>query len=126
MIFLILTYLALIISDAWWDYYKITRLQVEIDHVSDTAFAAVLYIYVSWVFREWLSLQEILAALCMLPACRWLLHDILLNVFRGLPIDYLGEGSLLDRLLKKIHLNQFILKAAAIAISAVLTTLIQK
>jgi hypothetical protein len=50
----------------------------------------------------------------------WLLFDLGLNLKRGLPLNYIGRSAKLDKLLKSIKVNQFIIKGLLILISTFL------
>lgn len=115
MIGLILSFLLLIIADAAWDWYKITHMQREINHNTDTWAAVAAYIGIGVFFLLRIPIEDILIVFTLLPALRWIMHDFLLNWFRGLPYDYLGSASKLDILGKSY--DQFTIKALAFLLS---------
>jgi hypothetical protein len=49
----------------------------------------------------------------------WILFDIGLNLKRGLPFDYIGTEAELDKILKKIKINQFVVKIVVLTISLI-------
>jgi hypothetical protein len=50
----------------------------------------------------------------------WILFDIGLNLKRGLPFDYIGTEAELDKLLRKVKVNQFVVKIAVFLISLII------
>ena len=118
MIYLLASYIIVIILDARDDYNRISRGEW-IDHKEDTFLISILYLMITFgafvLFS--LSAQEVLRALIMLPSTRWLLHDLLLNHWRGLPVGYTGVGdgdkdASTDKLLSKIPLHPLWIKGA--------------
>jgi len=126
MIYLIITYLFIIAGDIFIDWFKIEKLNQAINHFSDAIAVGLAYLFGAWMvslFVE-ISFLELLSVVIPLPAARWLLHDLGLNLARGKPFDYLGENSVLDAFLKRVELNQFIIKGAALVASVLFTIII--
>jgi hypothetical protein len=99
------------------DWYLIRR-QIWIQHSLHTAVAAMAYTaaaVISWCWFS-LSLYNVAATLVMVPATRWLVHDLALNLARGLPADYLGSSDKsagTDKLLQVLQqkgINQWAVK----------------
>lgn len=44
-----------------------------------------------------------MGAFLMSPSLRWIVHDVALNTFRGLPWDYLGTRARTDKILRKFR-----------------------
>ena len=56
----------------------------------------------------------------------WILFDLGLNLKRGLPFDYIGTEADLDKLLRKVKINQFVIKIAVLIISIGIYFLVDK
>ena len=96
MIFVI--WIILIIADAYWNARKIKK-GVKILHGIESIYriAAFTGLYFIFHIHELNIIQNVAFGLgCFFSG--WLMFNIALNWFRGLPITYLGTGSILDRI----------------------------
>lgn len=96
MIFLV--WILIIVADAYWNALKIEE-NVKIFHGFEALYRAMAFVALHLVFHvhELNFLQNVAFALgCFFSG--WLVFNIALNGFRGLPITYLGTGSILDRI----------------------------
>lgn len=123
MIPLLITYLVIIYIDARDDFERISNHEW-IDHGKDTILIAVVYVIVTAVAWRLFHMpgEQILAAVIMLPATRWLLHDFLLNYWRDLPVSYIGVGdgekdAKTDKLLAWLKIHPLITKGIVWVVS---------
>lgn len=92
MIVLALTFAIFLFLDAASDWYRIEKKKVFIKHGYDAFIAWCFY----WLAAGWgivlgLNPSVMVAAIVLVPGVRWIVHDLLLNWFRGLPWDYFGK-----------------------------------
>ncbi len=86
----------LVICHVLIDWYKIEKLNSEIDHPVETVvFVAVAAIGTMIVMNWWFVVLAL--------GVRLLMFDYLLNALRNRDWDYLGEGAMTDRQLKKLN-----------------------
>jgi hypothetical protein len=100
--FFLIEVLAIMVWDALDDYFKITSNKYII-YLEENLRALLMYgtaALIALIFG--VSWKMILAVLVLVPSVRWIVHDTLLNYFRGKNLDYLGTRSLLDRFLTHI------------------------
>jgi len=54
----------------------------------------------------------------------WILFDLGLNLRRGLPFDYIGYKAKMDKFLRKVKINQFVIKIGVLIISILICFLV--
>jgi len=94
--------LLLVIAHSLIDWYQIEKMKVGINHPVELAIFVV-----ASVIGAMIVLNPWFVVLCL--GVRLLMFDYLLNLLRGRSWDYLGEGAMSDRILKK--LNKWIVMA---------------
>lgn len=84
-----------ITTDAWYNSSLINK-GYSINHYWNATYRVIFYGLLLLLFRP--TLLQCAMFLIGIFFAHWLLFNIILNLFRGLAWDYLGKGSLLDRL----------------------------
>lgn len=126
-----LFYGIIIILDVLSDSYRADVLQIQINHFTDTIKISIVYILLTYAVSNLGGYGFIIGFtnLLMLSSIRWILHDLLLNIVRDKPLDYLGSGenaSLLDQwLAKRPKWNQFTLKGIALLTTILISILMR-
>ena len=119
MIGLIGVFLVIAALDVVLDWVLI-RSNIPIRHAEETFAAAVIYLATACfaVLEGLVSLEDALRVCFVLPSFRWIFHDLVLNVLRGLPLFYIGQAAQTDRFLRRFGLDsparQFGLKMAVV------------
>jgi hypothetical protein len=54
----------------------------------------------------------------------WILFDLGLNLKRGFPWEYIGNSAQLDKFLRKVKINQFVIKIGVLIISILIYLLV--
>lgn len=137
MLFLLLLILLLVVlADAICDYFLITSGTM-INHFQSTLFPIALgaTLAAPLVLVHWYEIDryyvDFISIVIIAPFVRWQFHDMLLNKWRGLPSDYLGEGphsARTDRFLIKFRTNGFhpeVIRVIFLAISLLAFYIIQ-
>lgn len=124
---LIISFILLLILNAFFDAYLISELK-QIDHVKSTFVWAIIYTIVGGLlfWKGCVSRALLLRAVGLLPFFRWIIHDLLLNTLRGKQWDYLGSGkhaSILDKFLSRLPFHFIWLKLGLLVIVGVLAFL---
>lgn len=124
-----LEFFAVLALDVFGDWFIIVRKNRRIKHGLETAAVLLLYLAFAAINTFYFEFTDIAAAaaLCTVwPSIRWVLHDLLLNLARGLEWDYLGSeqtsaaaDDFLNKLIQK-GWSQFAIKLAVFGISAIL------
>jgi hypothetical protein len=114
MFFQIWTLVVFLILSVEFDYWRIKNKR-KIDHNVNAAFRIIIGIA---VLQDYFHLAIFLSSW-------WILFDLFLNLRRGLPWDYIGTEAELDKLLRKVKINQFVVKLLVLAISILLYTLLR-
>lgn len=127
-IFAIIIVLLLAI-DIWIDADLIKRNK-SIEHPTHTFDIAVAFATLLGVCGLYLEVpgRDYLSILVLIPAIRWIIHDLGLNIARGLPWDYphnRPRAAKTDALLKRIPVNQVIIKLAFLVVSIFISILIK-
>ena len=133
MLFLIFSFAGTLLFDVLFDWYGITQLNRKVKHTLETFGAAALYIgLVAWaILKEGVGYADAAAFCIVFIPVRWLWHDLLLNIVRGLPFDYLGSeqhAAFTDKLLRRLALknvNQWVVKFSALFVCLLIGMLIQ-
>lgn len=86
-------WIVFILADAWFNDYRIER-KWKINHWVNVAYRSVIGF--AFLFFIPTILQTLIFVLGGFFSF-WLLFNLFLNYLRGLPLDYLGKDSLLDR-----------------------------
>lgn len=126
-------YMVLLGIDVWSDWYRIKFHNMQIKHGHETLLAMFLYLAFAYVaghtrYHSWWFIGQVLI---MVPALRWILHDLLLNILRELPFDYLGseqQSATTDKLLNRLAAkgwNQWAIKLGTLVVSIVLCIILE-
>ncbi len=109
---IILAFFALLCLNVADDYVTIKK-QVNVSHGLNVVIYGIIAMLMAAAFGD-------VAAVVLYPAMRWLFHDAVLNVVRGLHINYLGEAAKLDRLLTWLEergVSQYFVKITLLLLS---------
>lgn len=128
-------YSFLLILDVLWDWYRIEYKNRQIKHDLETVGAGLAYtagtiLLVLFISRNspqmvpGLVLDSVSLLITWAPI-RWIWHDLLLNLVRRKPLDYLGseqQSAESDKLLNRWAsrgVSQYVVKLAALGLSLV-------
>jgi hypothetical protein len=86
-----------IITDVYWNAVKIKK-GLHIFHGFESLYRGIAFIAIYFVFKvDHLNMIQNVSFVLGCFFSGWLIFNIALNGFRGEPITYLGEASILDR-----------------------------
>lgn len=130
---LTLTYKLLLALDVWSDWYKIVRKNRQIKHGLETVEAALAYLILTatGVLLGMVHWLDACTHLVLIAPYRWVVHDLLLNLLRGLPLDYLGseqQSAETDKLLARLAAkgyNQWVVKLGTLVVAILLAIALQ-
>lgn len=99
---------------------------LKIDHDEAALLSLVYYLFWSVCISLWqdIPLYHLIAVWLFIPAARWLLHDLVINITVGLPWDYVGTTARLDRWLRRQVIHPIVIKVAVLAASIYISILI--
>lgn len=124
-----LFFLWVLIADAWGDWHRIEIRKKFIRHFWETFLVSILYVsgFMIICISGHYSTPEVISNLPTLiiwPSLRWIFHDILLNLMRRKPFNYVAEpsekASFMDRLISiyaERGFSQFALKFGFLGVS---------
>ena len=140
-LFLFLTFL--FILDPLTDWYLIEKRKAEINHIRGaTLFLIGILVTMGYDLSSWMSYEAVeslwdvpssivssyIVVMIMIPPMRWIIHDLLLNIFRGVDPWYHGDGkgdalsdSLIKSLSRKYDAHPFLIKCSYLGLSSLLS-----
>lgn len=125
-----LIYIAIIILsyeiDVWLDWRKITIKKESPLHGIEALVIIAIYAVLAILFYGFTELAALVLALAL--NVRWLYFDLRLNMRRDLPLNYIGNTSMMDKLLRKLphaEYTQYIIKFTLIILTLMLIWKIQ-
>jgi hypothetical protein len=71
------------------------------------------------------SNQKVFSNMFIYLSSCWILIDLGLNLKRGFPWDYIGNSARLDKFLRKVKINQFVIKVGVLLTSLLVYTLLR-
>ena len=113
MLELILADHVVLSADVLSDAYRADKKQIHIDHDTETILAVCVFVLLGILHVLMIGtadIAHIVVSRIMLIPYRWVFHDLMLNLVRGLPIDYLGSGTksaYTDKLLRMWELDGY-------------------
>ena len=123
-----LFFVILLINSAL-DWYNIKKRNREIRHGWELIVESLFYFLVTAfvLLTKKAELKETLFLIIPWPGVRWLIHDFVLNILRGLPAGYIDReevSAFSDKVLAwfedALGINQFIIKVVVIGIGVAL------
>jgi hypothetical protein len=113
------------VFNAWFDKKQIQALLWPKHGVESTIYILLCIPLANGIFGiTWFANALVLVTL----AIRWIAFDIILNRFRELPYDYIGETSFIDKQLLKLpnaKVNQYIIKFGLLLLTIILLIILK-
>lgn len=125
---LYLPWVLLMCADPYHDYKQIEQ-GIEINHLKHTFWAGIGYLFILAVWGWFVRPEPIayIAHLIVVSGLRWNVHDLLLNMLRGLPLTYQGDGikdAWTDKILKALKINPLLVKIVVLFLCILIAKLI--